>query len=76
MLCPECGNTQDKVIDSREGQDGPLSFIRRRRECGNGHRFTTYETAEKPRAFEIRKTRFENLIDNAQHILTKLKSEL
>jgi len=43
MLCPHCQSTNDKVVDSREIQDG--AGIRRRRECLNcGHRFTTYET--------------------------------
>ncbi|HPO90705.1 MAG TPA: transcriptional regulator NrdR [Victivallales bacterium] len=43
MLCPHCQSTDDKVVDSREIQDG--AGIRRRRECLNcGHRFTTYET--------------------------------
>jgi len=45
MKCPFCKNLQDKVIDSRENEDG-LS-IRRRRECLEcGKRFTTYEEIE------------------------------
>ena len=40
MRCPYCGNTDSKVIDSRDAADG----IRRRRECqGCQQRFTTYE---------------------------------
>lgn len=40
MLCPFCGNTDTKVIDSRESGEG----IRRRRECIRcGLRFTTME---------------------------------
>ena len=40
MRCPHCGNTQHKVIDTREAVDG----IRRRRRCENcDQRFTTYE---------------------------------
>lgn len=40
MRCPYCGNTDSKVIDSRDAGDG----IRRRRECqGCQRRFTTYE---------------------------------
>jgi transcriptional regulator NrdR family protein len=38
-VCPECGSTRNRVIDSRS-LDGRR---RRRRECNNGHRFTTYE---------------------------------
>ena len=40
MRCPHCGDTQHKVIDTRDAADG----IRRRRRCENcGQRFTTYE---------------------------------
>ena len=40
MRCPYCGNTDSKVIDSRDAGDG----IRRRRECQEcQQRFTTYE---------------------------------
>lgn len=40
MRCPHCGNTQHKVIDTRDAADG----IRRRRRCEScGQRFTTYE---------------------------------
>jgi transcriptional repressor NrdR len=42
MRCPKCGQTNDKVIDSRSVRSG--AAIRRRRSCLNcGHRFTTYE---------------------------------
>ncbi len=40
MRCPHCGDTNHKVIDTRDAADG----IRRRRRCENcGQRFTTYE---------------------------------
>ncbi|MCS6884792.1 MAG: transcriptional regulator NrdR [Acidobacteriota bacterium] len=46
MRCPYCYNLDDKVIDSRESQDGEV--IRRRRECTKcGRRFTTYERLEQ-----------------------------
>jgi len=46
MRCPQCGNLDDKVIDSRQARDG--SSIRRRRECLACHtRFTTYEELER-----------------------------
>lgn len=46
MRCPFCNYNQDKVIDSREIQEG--RSVRRRRECINcGKRFTTYETIEE-----------------------------
>ena len=42
MKCPFCKLDNDKVIDSRAGEDG--SVIRRRRRCLECHRrFTTYE---------------------------------
>jgi transcriptional repressor NrdR len=45
MRCPWCAHQEDKVVDSREAQDGQAT--RRRREClGCGRRFTTYERIE------------------------------
>ena len=47
MICPKCGYSEDKVVDSRSAHNGRA--IRRRREClGCTHRFTTYETIEAP----------------------------
>lgn len=48
MRCPWCQSLDDKVVDSRLGEDG--GAIRRRRECLScGRRFTTYERlAEAP----------------------------
>ncbi len=45
MKCPFCKENNDRVIDSREINDGKV--IRRRRECLNcKKRFTTYERVE------------------------------
>ena len=45
MRCPYCGHLEDKVVDSREAQDGLAT--RRRRECLRcARRFTTYERME------------------------------
>lgn len=46
MRCPGCGGLRDKVIDSRQTDDG--TSIRRRRQCElcNG-RFTTFERLEE-----------------------------
>lgn len=45
MRCPFCGESEDKVVDSRASKDG--GEIRRRRECiACGRRFTTYERIE------------------------------
>lgn len=46
MRCPFCRTDNDRVIDSRAGDDG--SSIRRRRECvACRRRFTTYERVER-----------------------------
>jgi transcriptional repressor NrdR len=46
MLCPFCGHTADKVVDSRESKEG--DSIRRRRECLRcTRRFTTYERIDE-----------------------------
>ncbi len=46
MRCPFCGHLEDRVVDSREAQDGQAT--RRRREClGCSRRFTTYERVEE-----------------------------
>ena len=46
MRCPFCRTDNDRVIDSRAGDDG--TSIRRRRECvGCRRRFTTYERVER-----------------------------
>jgi transcriptional repressor NrdR len=46
MRCPFCHTDQDRVMDSRAGDDGYV--IRRRRECLNcKRRYTTYERLEE-----------------------------
>jgi transcriptional repressor NrdR len=46
LTCPFCGHREDKVIDSRESQEGDV--IRRRRECiACARRFTTYERIDE-----------------------------
>lgn len=45
MRCPECGCSDNKVLDTRSIDDDRV--VRRRRECVNcQRRFTTYETVE------------------------------
>lgn len=45
MRCPTCAHLDDKVVDSRQSDDGEA--IRRRRECLKcGARFTTFERLE------------------------------
>jgi transcriptional repressor NrdR len=46
VRCPSCGSFDDKVVDSRQADDG--SSIRRRRACINcSRRFTTFERVEE-----------------------------
>lgn len=54
MRCPFCSFMEDRVVDSRLCQEGRA--IRRRRECLNcQHRFTTYETLERPNIQVVKK---------------------
>jgi len=54
MKCPYCGFLEDRVIDSRESEDGLQ--IRRRRECLRCQkRFTTYEEIEKSPLIVVKK---------------------
>jgi transcriptional repressor NrdR len=47
MRCPSCGATDDKVVDSRESEDG--AAVRRRREClVCRSRFSTVERLSGP----------------------------
>ncbi|MFA5565800.1 MAG: transcriptional regulator NrdR [Acidimicrobiia bacterium] len=46
MKCPSCGRLEDKVVDSRQADDGVS--IRRRRQClACNRRFTTFERVEE-----------------------------
>jgi transcriptional repressor NrdR len=46
VRCPACTHLDDKVVDSRQADDG--ASIRRRREClACGQRFTTFERLEE-----------------------------
>ena len=52
MLCPVCRKAETRVVDSRDDE----SAVRRRREClACKHRFTTYERADAPRLFVVKK---------------------
>lgn len=53
MKCPNCGETESKVVDSRPTEN---SSIRRRREClACGRRFTTYEIIDTIPIYIIKK---------------------
>ncbi|MBN2738307.1 MAG: transcriptional repressor NrdR [Spirochaetales bacterium] len=54
MRCPYCGETEDKVIESRMLLDA--ESIRRRRECIKcGYRFTTHENIEEKMLMVIKR---------------------
>lgn len=50
MKCPTCSTPLNEVVDSRKRGES----IRRRRECFNGHRFSTLESIA---VFEVQKPR-------------------
>lgn len=54
MRCPQCGDRDTRVVDSRDLDDSIT--IRRRRECGAcSTRFTTYERIEAPRLVVVKR---------------------
>lgn len=55
MKCPLCGHSEDKVIESRQNQNG--LEIRRRRECLScQNRFTSYEHIDEGQIQVIKKS--------------------
>lgn len=62
MRCPKCGNSDDKVIDSRQSRDS--SSIRRRRVCLKcSFRFTTYEQIERANLRVVKRDRTHEMFD-------------
>ncbi len=54
MRCPQCGERETRVVDSRDLDDA--ATIRRRRECGAcSLRFTTYERVEAARLVIVKR---------------------
>lgn len=71
MRCPFCGDTEDKVIDSRASKEGDV--VRRRRECLKcEQRFTSYERVEDPLPMVIKKDGRREFY-NRHKVLTGLK---
>jgi len=67
MKCIYCGDSDSKVIDSRDVDQ--TNAIRRRREClGCGRRFTTYETIETTPIMVVKNNGERELFD-----ITKVK---
>jgi transcriptional repressor NrdR len=54
MRCPQCGDRETRVVDSRDLDDA--ATIRRRRECSScATRFTTYERIEAARLVVVKR---------------------
>ena len=65
MRCPYCGHLEDRVVDSREAQEGQAT--RRRREClGCQRRFTTYERIEEVLPQVVKKDGRREAFDRAK----------
>lgn len=65
MRCPYCGHLEDRVVDSREAQEGQAT--RRRREClACARRFTTYERIEEVLPLVVKKDGRREAFDRAK----------
>ena len=61
MLCPFCKTDNTSVVDSRPTEDG--TAIRRRRTCGCGERFTTFERVQFRELTIIKKNGRKSIFD-------------
>ena len=61
MLCPFCKTDNTSVADSRPTEDG--TAIRRRRTCGCGERFTTFERVQFRELIIIKKNGRKSVFD-------------
>ena len=61
MICPICKKGETSVVDSRPAEDG--TSIRRRRLCGCGERFTTFERVQYRELIVVKK-----MVEN-QHLI-------
>ncbi|HEY7736430.1 MAG TPA: transcriptional regulator NrdR [Candidatus Limnocylindrales bacterium] len=65
MRCPQCGERETRVVDSRDLDDS--ATIRRRRECAScSFRFTTYERTEAPRLVIVKRDGTRQEFDRAR----------
>jgi transcriptional repressor NrdR len=73
LRCPNCGEDETRVIDSRELDEA--ATIRRRRECSAcGGRFTTYERTESPRLSVLKRDGSRQEFDRARLLAGLQKS--
>ena len=61
MLCPFCKTGDTSVVDSRPTEDG--TAIRRRRTCGCGERFTTFERVQYREITVVKKNGRKSIFD-------------
>ncbi len=61
MLCPFCKTGDTSVVDSRPTEDGTV--IRRRRTCGCGERFTTFERVQYRELTVVKKNGRKSIFD-------------
>ena len=61
MLCPFCKTGDTSVVDSRPTEDG--TAIRRRRTCGCGERFTTFERIQYRELAVVKKDGRKSIFD-------------
>ncbi len=67
MRCPACGSFDDKVVDSRQSEDG--TAIRRRRSClACSRRFTTFERLEEVPLMVVKRSGDREPFDRAKVI--------
>ncbi len=73
MICPYCGNRQDRVVDSRESKEGDV--VRRRRQClACERRFTTYERIDEIPYMVIKKDGRREKFDRQKVLAGLLKA--
>ena len=61
MICPICKRGETSVVDSRPTEDG--TTIRRRRLCGCGERFTTFERIQIRELMVVKKNGRKSAFD-------------
>lgn len=73
MICPFCGESENRVVDSREVREG--AEIRRRRECVRcGRRFTTYERVDELPATVVKRDGRRESFDREKLLTGLLKA--
>ena len=74
MRCPQCGDRDTRVVDSRDLEDS--ATIRRRRECAAcATRFTTYERIEAARLVVVKRDGTRQEFDR-ERLVTGLRKAL